>query len=317
MLSVNKRARYSKLIQRRSVLRLAVLGLFIYLVLAGISGLGSSWQATRNSEPLFLMGAVAAIALSYCLAATTYLLLAVKTLGVVPTLLVQVSSGLVNRLLPAGLGGLGLNVMYLKYAGHQLPVATAIVAVNNMLGFAGNVILLVLTLTAYETTISLVGIPEISWPVAAAITAVALGVSVYIHSRHDISRYLIKSFRQVKGYIQVFLGRPARTCFALLSSSLLTALHVTALMLVMASIGIPPEWSTALLAVSAGALLGAIVPTPGGLGAAEAGIAAGLAAASLSIESAVVVALIYRGITYWMPLFPGYLAFRVVERRYL
>jgi uncharacterized protein (TIRG00374 family) len=90
-----------------------------------------------------------------------------------------------------------------------------------------------------------------------------------------------------------------------------------ALFLVLHSLGLEVSWLVALFAISIGAFAGAAVPTPGGVGGAEAGIGATLVACGVASDSAVLAALVYRGLTYWLPLLPGYAAFRIVERRYI
>ena len=59
----------------------------------------------------------------------------------------------------------------------------------------------------------------------------------------------------------------------------------------------------------AGAAIGQAAPTPGGLGAVEAALAAGLTAAGLDAGTAVSAVLLYRLITFWAPTVPGYWAF--------
>ncbi len=64
----------------------------------------------------------------------------------------------------------------------------------------------------------------------------------------------------------------------------------------------------------AGATIGQAAPTPGGLGAVEAALAAGLTAAGLDAGTAVSAVLLYRLITFWLPTVPGYLALNRLTR---
>jgi undecaprenyl-diphosphatase len=50
-------------------------------------------------------------------------------------------------------------------------------------------------------------------------------------------------------------------------------------------------------------------PTPGGLGALEAALIAGLVAAGVDKEIAVPAVFLYRLATFWLPILPGYLCF--------
>ena len=58
-----------------------------------------------------------------------------------------------------------------------------------------------------------------------------------------------------------------------------------------------------------------LVPVPGSVGVAEAGLAAGLTAAGADPTVAVAAALLHRLITAWFPPLPGWLAMRYLERQ--
>jgi conserved hypothetical protein len=74
--------------------------------------------------------------------------------------------------------------------------------------------------------------------------------------------------------------------------------------------------SVAVIAVVylAGATIGQAAPTPGGLGAVEAVLSAGLTAAGLDAGTAVSAVLLYRLVTFWAPTVPGYLALNKLTR---
>jgi undecaprenyl-diphosphatase len=144
--------------------------------------------------------------------------------------------------------------------------------------------------------------------------ALAIAIIILVVWKRDA---LLSGLRQSAEYARLLMSRPLRTLSALLSSMGLTSLHSLGLYCVLLSLNIHANWPLALLAVSAGSLGSGLAPTPGGLGGAEAGIAAVLVGFSVPPSDAAAAALIYRGITYWLPLLPGYIALRVVEKRYL
>lgn len=61
--------------------------------------------------------------------------------------------------------------------------------------------------------------------------------------------------------------------------------------------------------------LAAAAPTPGGLGAIEAALVAGLTGVGVAAGPAVSAVLLYRLATYWLPVAPGWLCWRVLQRR--
>ena len=62
-------------------------------------------------------------------------------------------------------------------------------------------------------------------------------------------------------------------------------------------------------------LVAAAAPTPGGLGAMEAALVAGLTGVGMESGVAVAAVLSYRLATYWLPVLPGWLSFHALERR--
>jgi undecaprenyl-diphosphatase len=62
-------------------------------------------------------------------------------------------------------------------------------------------------------------------------------------------------------------------------------------------------------------IIAAAAPTPGGLGAREAAVVAGLTTVGLESGAAVAAVLAYRLVTYWLPILPGWLSFQMLERR--
>ena len=61
-------------------------------------------------------------------------------------------------------------------------------------------------------------------------------------------------------------------------------------------------------------LIAAASPTPGGLGAIEVATIAGLTGIGVSSGAAVSAVIIYRLATYWLPVLPGWLSWRLLQR---
>ena len=57
------------------------------------------------------------------------------------------------------------------------------------------------------------------------------------------------------------------------------------------------------------------MPTPGGLGGFEAALVAGLTALHIAAGPAVAAVLTFRLLTFWLPIVPGFIAFRWLQRR--
>jgi uncharacterized protein (TIRG00374 family) len=96
------------------------------------------------------------------------------------------------------------------------------------------------------------------------------------------------------------------------SSTSLFALYASA-----HAIGIDLSFAGALLAYTFGNVAATLVPTPGGIGSTEAGIYSGLVLVGIDGPNAMVVTLLYRLITYWVPIIPGYYFFHDLRKTIL
>lgn len=65
----------------------------------------------------------------------------------------------------------------------------------------------------------------------------------------------------------------------------------------------------------AGSTLGQAAPTPGGVGAVEAVMTAGLIAAGVDGAIALSAVLLFRLLTFWLPTIPGWFSFSWMTRR--
>ena len=77
-----------------------------------------------------------------------------------------------------------------------------------------------------------------------------------------------------------------------------------------------PNPALVLLAFVVASVLGLLPFTPGGLGFVEAGLAATLSVAGISTGDALVATLVYRLLTFWLPIPLGGVAGYVFRRRH-
>lgn len=65
----------------------------------------------------------------------------------------------------------------------------------------------------------------------------------------------------------------------------------------------------------AGNAIGSAAPTPGGMGAVEGALTLGLIAVGLPMEVAAPAVLLYRVMTLWLPVLPGWICFNQLTRK--
>lgn len=64
----------------------------------------------------------------------------------------------------------------------------------------------------------------------------------------------------------------------------------------------------------AGNAIGSAAPTPGGLGAVEGALSLGLTLSGLTYEVATSAVLLFRLLTFWLPVLPGWASFTYLQR---
>lgn len=291
--------------------------LLLYVVLPRLGSFADSWQILLHARiaPLLLAGGL--VAATYCFAAGVYVMLAHRTIRFVPTLSVQVSTAFTNRLLPAGLGGLTLYVAYLRKTRHTMTQSVAIAATNNALGIMAHMLLLAVVLVAGDKFI--MGyrwhLPSLSGLglVFAGVTILAIaGISV-----NRLRHYALHILRQLQQYAAGYRRHPARLVVALLYAMAVTLCHVAALYFCTRAVGAQESFWVIFVVFTAGTLAGTVTPTPGGLGGVEAGLAAALIAYGVDASAALAAVLLYRLLTYWLLLVPGFLTFLTIRKRWL
>jgi glycosyltransferase 2 family protein len=297
--------------RRRYWLVVVVLLVLLYLIVPQLGSFRSSSQLLRHPSPVWLLAALLATATTYLSAATTYWLLAFKPLRYPRTVLVQLAAMFVNRLLPAGIGGLGANYAYLRRTHHDRAQAASVVAMNNTLGIVGHVLLISLSLLLlpgashdlrWSGTTNL-----LHWLLGAAVIIALVG----LWGRHRITGLL----SGIGADLWEYRRRRLRLAAALACQLALTLGNVLGLAACCEAFGVHLRFVTILLIFTLGAGAGTAVPSPGGLGSFEAGLTTGLIASRVASPTALAVALLYRLASYWLPLLPGGIALLVAQRR--
>lgn len=299
---------------RRRVVGLVVLLLLLYVLLPQIGRFRDSFTIVAHAKIYWLVAGVVATVGTYVMSAGQYWFLAQKPLRFGRTLLVQGASAFTNRLLPAGIGGISLNVAYLRKAKHTFTQAGVVVGVNNVFGLAAHLLILCVIL--------LLGVPlalhahwhvsDLTYAIAAAVV-IAMAALLFILKR--LRRKFWRAALNVGKDLLRYHTHPLKVAAALGCAICLTLLYAVALYVCVRSVGWNLSFAKAFMVFTAGVGVATITPTPGGLVGAEAALAAGFVAYGLPAADSVAITLIYRLLTYWLPLAAGFVLFTFVGRR--
>ncbi|HET8708916.1 MAG TPA: lysylphosphatidylglycerol synthase transmembrane domain-containing protein [Candidatus Saccharimonadales bacterium] len=305
-------------IEPRQLLIILAVVLLIYVVVPQLGTFRSSFAALERVDSKW----AALAALFYLLTAPAsgvlYRCLSLRHLPYGRTVAVQYGSSFANRLLPAGLGALGVGYFYLRKQRFTEAAALAVVTLNNLLGFAGHaaiIVLLVIFLPG-SLTDGLTHL-QVDWAVVlatiAGVTSLLLLYLIVSRRVRRLSEIVTRTIKQVASYRR----HKRRLLLALFVSMCLTLFYASALWASGQALGADFALPQAVFILAVGVGIGAAVPLPGGIGGAEAGLVAGLLAFGQSPDIAIATAILYRLVTYWLGFAVGAIAFiRCRQQKY-
>jgi uncharacterized membrane protein YbhN (UPF0104 family) len=293
---------------------LLLAALAAYVLVPQFSQFHATYSVLRQAQHSLLSLAMVISALTYVVAAFTYMQLALHPLLFWRTVLVQVASSFANRILPAGSGGIAVNIDYLRANKHTISQSVVVVAANNALGFIGNVLLLAVFFVFRPQRLAAIHAPAL--PNFIRIFLI-IGTVLLLVATLYVMLHRLRSFMQhLRRDVTAYRGRTSKIMLALLSSCALTVLYSLVMLICARSLQIHLDPGQALFAMTLATAGTVLLPTPGGVASAEAGIVAALIALHVPSAQSLAIAVLYRVFTFWLPLAAGLLALRN-SRRYL
>lgn len=299
----------------RTVFTLGAGIIFAYLIFASFKT-EEVLSALSAANPWWLLTSFVWVLLTFVGAAIALLAFSPAKVPWSRALLAQVAAAYLALAAPAGVGPAALNMRLLTRRKVPVPLAVATVALVQVSAVVVTVVgLLVLTLlTGSEGTLAALpsGSVMVAVGVAAAVVALALVVP---RVRQWAFGRLQPMARQTWPRLAQILSQPWRLALGLGGNLLLTVAYVGAFDAVLRAFGQKLAITDVTVLYLLGNAVGAVVPTPGGLGAVEGALTAGLAPTGMGNAVAVSVVLVFRLLTYWARIPLGWAAMRFLQNR--
>lgn len=299
----------------RTILSWVAGGVAAYLLLTQLGSVDLANLVT-TAQPGWVALGLAVSLVGYVGAAMSLMAFTPGRLRLWRTTMVQVASSFVNLVSPPTVGTSALNARYLQRQGVPLGVAVASVGLTQVSGF---VVTIVLLLGCGVATGSQEGsrlLPSSSTLLLVAVAGVAVGLALLVPPvRRWVRARVGPSLRQVVPRLLDVVQQPSRLAVGLGGNLVVTLAYVACLYACVQAFGGSPSLPAVTLAYLAGAAVGSAAPTPGGIGVVEAAIAAGLTAVGVNADVAVSATLLFRLITFWLRVPPGWVAFGRLQRR--
>ena len=233
-----------------------------------------------------------------------------------PTLYTQVASSFLNRITPAKVGGMAANVRYLQKRGTDSAVAVTGVGISNVAGVIVHVALLLIFVVVTGGDAGFpVGLPsgEAVLVGLAVLLTLAGVVMVTPWGRRVFLRGVWPIIRRAGGGIGQIGKDPLKLLLVFGGSFVTTTAYIFALWYSIEAFGGGIGFVTVATVYLAGSAVAQAAPVPGGIGAAEAVLIAGLTAFGLASAVAVPAVFLFRIATFWLPILPGWAAFQKLQ----
>ncbi|MGZ4436909.1 MAG: flippase-like domain-containing protein [Nocardioidaceae bacterium] len=305
-------------VRPRTLLMIATLTGAFYLLLPQVAQVQSSWRALASAHWPWVAVVIAFSGLTYVAGAISLLGSVSVRLPFGPTIIAQFASSFVNRVSPSNVGGMALNVRYLQKCGVEPSAGVSAVGVNAFAGMLVHAGLIVVFFTWAGNSLSTAFKLPSSSKLLVALAVVAAVVGIVMATRRG-RRFAVRRFlpglRTSLANLRKVARSPAKLLLLVGGSTLVTLAYIGGVAASVQAFGADVSLAEVGAIYLGASVVAAAAPTPGGLGAIEAALVAGLTGVGVSAGAAVSVVLTYRLATYWLPVAPGWYSWRVLQRR--
>ena len=304
-------------LDRRAILTIVMLVLVVYFLLPQFSNLPGIVDQVKEANWIWFVPVLLASVLTY-LGATCGMLGSVpERLRFAPTFVAQVASSFAGTLAPSSVGGMALNARYLQKSGVDPAVAVPSVGLNAVAGIAMHILLLTLFIVWAGT--SAFGSMHLPDPTvllygAAAVLVLAIIAFAIPAIRRVLRERLVPIIKRSASGLFAVVRRPTNIALLLGGSIVVTTGYIIAMYCAVQAFDGDLSFAQIGAIYLTGSAIASAAPTPGGIGALEAAVIAGLVAAGMPNEIAVPAVFLFRLGTFWLPILPGWGAFTYMQR---
>ena len=290
-----------------------------YLLITQLAkiGFGTIAHQLRQAEIAWIVVGVIVAQLTFVSAAISFRGAVATPLPLLPTVALESAIKFINLTVPSAAGRIGINIRFLQRTGVPTGEAVAAGAVDDLSDKIVEISLVLLSLPFVHIAIDSSDL-AFSVPSGRLITTVLVVLALIVvvvlaipgmrakvlPSIHTAVSSLWAVARDRHKRVELFGGSIGTEClFALTlgAACLAYGQHLT--------------FAELLLVNTASSAFAGLMPTPGGVGAAEASLTAGLVAMGVDSATAFAIAFTHRLCTYYLPPIWGYLSLRWLNRK--
>lgn len=288
------------------------------LMLGFVSDFGAIWQELKGADFTKVPLMVVMVVGTYAAGAMSLMGSVNIRLPFIRTTVIMFAQSFLNRFIPANAGGMALRARYLQRSGVDLVVAAASVGLTS--GASGIIQVLTAMLFFIWAGSSVEDTSSFSLPSSQTllVVVVVLLAVIGIVAATAFGRRMIAKLRLEVGALlkelAILAKRPSKMLLLFGGPFISKVLSILMLAQSLRAFGVETNFAQLGAMYITATTVAAAAPTPGGVGAIEAALSAGLIGLGIDPATAVAVVVFFRVLTYWMPVPPCWLALRYVQR---
>jgi glycosyltransferase 2 family protein len=306
-------------LRRRDLVATGLVAVGAYLLISKLAkiGFGTIADELRHAEVAWVLVGLITAQLAFVPGGVSFRGAVPASLPLLPCAVLQSAIKFINLTIPSSAGRIGINVRFLQRMGASTPEAFAAGAVDDLSEKIVEVALVLLTLPFVHIAVKAsdlkAGVPSgrligvvlivLALIVVALLFVPAIRAKVLPPMRSALSS-LWAVARDRHKRLELFGGQ--------LGVEVLYALTLGAACL---AYGVHLTFAQLVLANTAASAFSSLIPSPGGVGTAEASLTAALVAMGVDNATAFAIALTHRFCTYYLPPIWGYFSMQWLEKK--
>jgi uncharacterized membrane protein YbhN (UPF0104 family) len=292
---------------------LLILGFIgIYFALPQIGALKDALTVIKHSNWGWVVAGLVLTGLTFPAGTFTQFIAGGKLGSVSELGLLQLAGAFLSHFVPFSLGTIGITARYYQKLGKEPVQATTAATLPTVFGTATTVLMVAFISppTIRHLTQRFQADSHKHW----LIVIVSLTLLLSLLATPWIRRKVHQLIEGVKSGIGS-INSPSQVIYMLIGSVALTFFSACTLFASIEAVHARVALTDIFALYVTSSLVSAIAPTPGGIGATEAFLLLGLSSIGIGLPQAAAAVLVYRLLSFWIPMIPGGFALHIINKR--